>query len=89
VHVAAELLGMDLVAWDKREDIPPVPAIIPIKTKLPFPHVALVVETRGNKVEIANYRGWAGVNEPVQTRIWGGLRIPGDEPIFVVTKRSC
>ena len=89
VHLAAEILGLDLVAWDKREEIPPVPAIIPITTKLPFPHVALVIETRGQHVEIVNYKGWAGSHEPVQTRIWGDLRIPGDEPIFVVTERSC
>ena len=89
VRVAAEVLGLNMVAWDKREEIPPVPAIIPITTKLPFPHVALVIETRGQHVEIVNYKGWAGSHDPVQTRIWGDLRIPGDEPIFVVTERSC
>ena len=89
VHVAAEILGLDLVAWDKREEIPPAPTIIPITTKLPFPHIALVIGTRGRDVEIVNYRGWAGANEPVQARTWGDLRIPGDEPIFVVTTRSC
>ena len=89
VHIAAEFLGLDLVAWDKREEIPPAPTIIPITTELPFPHIALVIGTRGRDVEIANYKGWAGVNEPVHTRTWGDLRIPGDEPIFVVTQRSC